>query len=221
MSINDKKTTALALHEPSRDTESLLLERLKNSTTDEDYFRWMLFVVGFYRGINKVEAATELLQGFLKLSKDVERSAHCYLALGQIATDEQHVDIALKYFTMALELAPKKRKVLYVLHNNTGFCLNRLGRFAEGEKYCRMAIDIDWTRASAYRNLGASLAGQKNLTGAAWALAEAIKADNTDHRARVLLEELMTAHPAIVMQCPWIHQALSVDFKATPDVPLM
>ena len=221
MSITDKKTTALALPEPSPDTETLLLERLKNSTTDDDYFRWMLFVVGFYRGINKIEAASDLLQGFLKISKDIEHSAHCYLALGQIATDQQRVDVALKYFTMALELAPTKRKVLYVLHNNIGFCLNRLARFAEGEKYCRMAIDIDWTRASAYRNLGASLEGQKNLVGAAWALTEAIKADSSDNRARLHLEKLVAAHLTIIVQCPWVNEVLTSDAKSAPDVPLM
>lgn len=219
MSTNDKKT--LALPEASPDTETILLERLKNSTTDEDYFRWMLFVVGFYRGINKVDAASELLHGFVKTSKDVEHSAHCYLALGQIATDQQRIDVALKYFTSALELAPKKRKVLYVLHNNIAFCLNRLGRFAEGEKYCRQAIDIDWTRASAYRNLGVSLQGQKDLVGAAWALAEAIKADFTDQRARQILEKLIKAQPALVTQCPWVDDVLSADGKSPPDVPLM
>ena len=45
-------------------------------------------------------------------------------------------------------MAPKKRKVSYVLHNNIGYSLNALGRFAEGEKYCRAAIEMDWVRAS-------------------------------------------------------------------------
>jgi tetratricopeptide (TPR) repeat protein len=221
MSTIEKKTPALALTEPSPDTETLLLERLKNSTTEEDYFRWMLFVVGFYRGINKIEAAMELLQGFLNLSKDMEQSAHCHLALGQIATDEQRLDAALKHFTAALELAPKKRKVLYVLHNNIAFCLNRLGHFEQGEKHCCIAIDIDWTRASAYRNLGASLEGQKNLVGAAWVLTEAMKADTADNRARILLEKLVAANPLIGVQCPWVFQTLNSETKATPDLPLM
>jgi len=221
MSTIEKKTPALALTEPSPDTETLLLERLKNSTTEEDYFRWMLFVVGFYRGINKIEAAMELLQGFLNLSKDMEQSAHCHLALGQIATDEQRLDAALKHFTAALELAPKKRKVLYVLHNNIAFCLNRLGHFEQGEKHCCIAIDIDWTRASAYRNLGASLEGQKNLVGAAWVLTEAMKADTADNRARILLEKLVAANPLIGVQCPWVFQTLNSETKATPDLPLI
>jgi len=218
MTTTDKKTTPIASQELSQDTEQLLLERLKNSSTDDDYFRWMLFVVGFYRGINKIEAATELLQGFITASKNPEQSAHCHLALGQIATDEQRFDTALKHFTSALELAPKKRKVLYVLHNNIGYCFNKLGRFAEGEKHCRTAIDIDWTRASGYRNLGLTLHGQGNIIGAAWALSEAVKTDAADNRARLLLEKLIASNPSIGIQCPWIVQILSSETKVNPEV---
>jgi tetratricopeptide (TPR) repeat protein len=221
MSTTDKKTPALGLPEPSPDTEQLLLERLKSSSTDDDYFRWMLFVVGFYRGINKIEAATELLEAFINASKNMEQSAHCHLALGQIATDEQRLDAALKHFTAALELAPKKRKVLYVLHNNIGYCLNGLGRFVDGEKYCRTAIDLDWTRASSYRNLGVSLQGQGKVLAAAWMLVEAVKADSADSRARLLLEKLIAHTPSIGVQCPWIVETLSSDPKANADVLLV
>ncbi len=222
MSIMEKKTPA-SVESPdvAPDTEKLLLARLESSTTSDDYFRWMLFVVGFYRGINKIEAATQLLEDFIKVSKDVEQSAHCYLALGQIATDEQRYETALEYFTAALELGPKKRKVVYVLHNNLGYCLNSLGQFDEGEKHCRMAIGIDWTRASAYRNLGLSLNGQKDIVGAAWALIEAVKADESDNRARVLLEKRLALHPVLGVQCPWVMTALSSDHHLSPDVPLM
>ena len=221
MSNPDKKTNALALPEPSQDTEGLLLERLKNSKTDEDYFRWMLFVVGFYRGINKVESATHLLESYIQLSKNPEQSAHCHLALGQIATDEKRLDQALEHFMAALGLAPKKRKVGYVLHNNIGYCLNTLGRFAEGEKYCRIAIEMDWARPSGYRNLGISLQGQGDLIGAAWALAEAVKVDATDTRARSLLDKLIATHPRIAIQCPWATESLAAGIRTATELPLM
>lgn len=218
MSTLEKKTIALESAEDNPDIEKLLLARLEDSRSNEDYFRWMLFVVGFYRGINKVEAAAALLAGFIKVSTDPEQSAHCYLALGQIATDEQRHEAALGHFTAALKLAPQKRKVVYVLHNNIAYCLNALGRFTEGEKYCRKAIEVDWTRASGYRNLGLSLAGQKDVLGAAWALVEAVKADDSDHRARTLLEKLRADHPVLAVECPWVMCALSHDHKNL-DVP--
>jgi tetratricopeptide (TPR) repeat protein len=203
------------------DTEALLLARLESSVTSEDYFRWLLFVVGFYRGINKADAAIQLLNDFIKSSKEPEHSAHCYLALGQIATDQQQHQSALEHFSAALEFAPKKRNVLYVLHNNIGFCFNSLGEFKQGERHCREAIAIDWTRASGYRNLGLSLNGQKDLKGAAWALAEAIKVDGSDDRARVLLEKLLALHSMLGIECPWIRSTLDADPSARPDSPMM
>ena len=223
MSITEKKTNLLEVEvsDDTLNTEKLLLSRLESSTTSDDYFRWMLFVVGFYRGINKIDSAMQLLEAYIKVSKNIEQSAHCYLALGQVATDEMRYQTALNHFSAALDLAPQKRKVVYVLHNNIGYCLNSLGRFIDGEKYCRMAIEIDWTRASGYRNLGVSLNGQKNVVGAAWALVEAVKADEADNRARALLEKLLALHPTLLVQCPWVLQNLSSGQSANPDVPLM
>ena len=221
MSNTEKKTNLAELPDNTPDTEKLLLARLESSTTSEDYFRWMLFVVGFYRGIDKITSAVDLLEAYIKVSKDIEQTAHCYLALGQIATDEMRYQAALSYFSAALDLAPQKRKVLYVLHNNIGYCFNSLNHFIEGEKYCRMAIEIDWTRASGYRNLGLSLDGQKNVVGAAWALVEAVKADETDNRARALLEKLLVLHPMLGVQCPWVLQSLTSNQSARPDIALM
>ena len=220
MNPTDKKTTGLALSEQSPDTEAILLERLKNSANSDDYFRWMLFVVGFYRGINNIDAATDLLEGFIKAGKDAEQTAHCYLALGQIATDEQRFEDALKCFTLALERAPKRKKVTYVLHNNIAFCLNSLARYSEGEAHCREAIEVDWTRASAYRNLGVSLQGRGNARAAAWALVEAVRADPADQRARAILHKLVTLVPSLSVECPWAIDALESDSTVDPDLPL-
>lgn len=205
----------------SQDTENLLLERLKNSKSDDDYFRWLLFVVGFYRGINKIEPASSLLNGFLQSSHDVEKKAHCHLALGQIATDEQRFDSALGHFTAALNLHPAKTKVLYVLQNNAAYCLNRLGRFKEGEQYCRRAIEVNWQRASAYRNLGVSLEGQSNFVAAAWAYVEAIRAESADGRAKALLEKLLAEHSDEISNCIWIADALDGEAATPNDARLM
>jgi tetratricopeptide (TPR) repeat protein len=218
VSIIDKKTTLLQLPLPQQQAESLLQERLEDSKTEEDHFRWMLFLVGYYRSISKMEAATALLERFVEKSNNDEQKAHCQLALGQIATDDQRLEAALSHFRAALDFHPKKKRVSYVLHNNIGYCLNMLGRYIEGEKHCRMAIEIKWKRASGYRNLGVSLQGQGHLVGAAWAFFEAIKAEVSDPRAHALLEKLVAEHPAIAIQCPWIAQGLNPHLQTTCDV---
>lgn len=200
---------------PKQETERLLIERLQNSKNEEDYFRWLLFVVAFYRGIEKVESARALLQLFLETSKEPEQKAHCHLALGQIATDEQHIETALNHFTTALRFNPVKAKVGYVLHNNVSYCLNQLGRYRDAEQHCRLAIEMDARRASAYRNLGISLEGQQNTVAAVWALVEAIKLDSSDDRAREVLKRLISEHPFLPIQCPWIEEGFA---PSNPDV---
>lgn len=221
MSTTDKKPEATVVTENDLDTEGLLLQRLNNTTSEEEYFRWMLFVVGFYRGINKISEAIDLLDGYIKSNHNSENKAHCHLALGQIATDERRFAVALEHFNSALALRPEKRKVKYVLHNNIGFCLNQLNRHVEAERYCRAAIDIDWTRASAFRNLGISLKGQGNLIGAAWVLVEAINTDPNDARSRQIVEQLVKTNPGLTMQCPWLNGSLDSENRAAPALPLM
>jgi len=204
---------------PAQDTEKMLLDRLQNSTTEDDQFRWLLFVVGYYRGIQRVDAAKGLLQKFLHESAKPEYKVHCHLALGQIATDEQELETALNHFSAALALKPATKKVEYVLLNNTGYCLNMLGRYGEGEQHCRKALAIDWVRPSAYRNLGVSFHGQGDLLGCAWALVEAAKADASDNRASALLEKLLSSNPSLIVSNPWIMEGLSPSSSNVSEAP--
>ena len=221
MSNVDKKNITPENSSPVQETERLLLERLKNSTTEEDYFRWMLFVVGYYRSLKKTELAIALLEDFLKRqTADGERKAHCQLALGQIATDDQRMEAALAYFQAALDCQPKRRKITYVIYNNIGYCLNRLARYRDAEKHCRMAIQVNWKRASGYRNLGISLQGQGDLMGAAWAFVEAIKSEVSDERSRTLLEQFIADHPGTVVRCPWIVQGLHPEISKLDTSPI-
>jgi tetratricopeptide (TPR) repeat protein len=209
MSTYEKKAPQVEPVVPEQDTENLLLERLKNSQSESDYFRWLLFVVGFYRGIQKVDAATSLLHRFIDSSNSDEQKAHCHLTLGQIATDEQQFEAALKHFKTALEMNPKQKKIAYVLHNNTAYCLNMLHSYAEAELQCRLAIEVNWTRASGYRNLGVSLKGQAKIAEAVWALVEAVKLDVSDERARLLLRKLIEENPDVLVRCPWAIEGLT------------
>lgn len=214
-----KKTKMIELVREDQ-SEQLLLERLEQATTEEDYFRWLLFVVGFYRGVNKLDAAKGLLEQYLQAGDNPQQIAHCYLALGQIETDEQQFDRALAHFTSAMSLEPEKTRILYVLHNNAGYCLNALGRYTEAEWHCRLAIDLDAARASAYRNLGVSLQGTGNILGAAWAFFESVKAETADDRARLLLEQLVTENPGLIVRCPWLADGLCEGLEMPAEMPV-
>jgi tetratricopeptide (TPR) repeat protein len=216
MSDSEKRPLPPGFPTPEHETEKILLERLRASTTEEDYFRWLLFAVGFYRGMQRIESAKALLQLFLNSSTNSAQNAQCHLALGQIATDEQRLEIALSHFAAALELKPDKKKIIYVLLNNMGYCLNGLGRYAEAERYCRQALEVDWLRSSAYRNLGVSLEGQAKVEAAAWALVEATRVDATDERARNLLKKLIGVNSWLVVQCPWTLEALMAPAMSDP-----
>lgn len=217
MSETTKRTLPPGFSVPKQETERLLIERLQNSKNDEDYFRWLLFVVAFYRGIEKVDSARALLQMFLDANPDNDKKAHCHLALGQIATDDQRFETALRHFLTALKLSPSRAKVSYVLHNNTGYCLNQLARHQEAEQHCRLALAIDSLRPSAYRNLGISLQGQGDQKSAAWAFVESAKADSSDQRAYHLLSNLIEKHPDLRIQCPWVDSALNPSNDPLPD----
>src|ERR1044071_1050987 len=215
MSNASKKTMEEGARVKVEDTEMMLLDRLQNATNEEDHFRWLLFVVGYYRGAQRTETAKALLQRFLTETKSSEYKVHCHLGLGQIATDEKDFDTALHHFNGALTLQPAAKKLEYVLLNNAGYCLNMLGRFAEGERHCRKALEVDWLRPSAYRNLGVSLHGNGNVVAAAWALVEAAKADPSDDRARGILQNLLSMNPELVITNPWIMEGLDPSPVAT------
>ena len=211
LAMNDllKKTLTLTDAPQAQDTEKMLLRRLENTANEEEYFRWMLFTVGYYRGIQKIENAKDLLRRFLDVTSKRDFHVQCRLALGQIATDEQDLDMAISHFESALQLRPESKKIEYILHNNLGYCFNMSGRYDEGERHCRSALDLNWTRPSAYRNLGISFHGQGKLASAAWALLEAVKMDCSDDRARTLLQKLASDNPSLAIQCPWLTEGLN------------
>jgi tetratricopeptide (TPR) repeat protein len=203
-----KKAPAPGQVPQAHDTEKMLLQRLESTTNEEEHFRWMLFTVGYYRGIQKVEAAKDLLRRFLGVTSKPDYHVQCQLALGQIATDEQNMDMAISHFGAALNLQPESKKIEYILHNNLGYCFNMMGRYDDGERHCRTALDLNWSRPSAYRNLGVSFHGQGKLASAAWALLEAVKMDASDERARALLKKLASDNPSLAIQCPWLIEGL-------------
>ena len=126
---------------------------------------------------------------------DLEEQAAYFLYLGGAAEQRKDFEAAVIFYQRALALEPMKLEVWYFAHNNLGFSLNQLGRFSDGEKFCRDAIRIDSNRSNGHKNLGLALAGQEHFPAAAHAYIAAINANPADTRSLVLLLKLLRSHP--------------------------
>jgi tetratricopeptide (TPR) repeat protein len=167
----------------------------------------------YHEQAKRSDLAGAVLQLMIQEFDGPENTAVVYYALGRIAQADEKWAVALEQYEKGLLELPKQPDTLYFLRNNAGFCLNALGRFSEGERYCRWSLEINSSRPNAFKNLGISLYGQGNLRGAAWCWLEALNVDPDYLQARKLLNELLIEHPTIQAQCAWIQQQLQ--FKKT------
>lgn len=129
-----------------------------------------------------------------------ETKAYCLLSIGQKMEGHEDYAGALDSYLAALRMEPVQEGVRYLLFNNTGYCLNRLGRHAEAEGYCRRAIETDPHRQNAYKNLGVTLQGTGRYPEAVASYVTAAESCPADNRALELLEALFRLHPAIQEQ---------------------
>jgi len=190
---------ALALPEgipaTHKEEERKLLARLRQQLTDAE-FRDSLYELGcFYNRVARNDLAVQVMKILMTYCNDPEEQAFCYMSLGQISEQEGQYALAIRYYAAGLKLRARAKLLAYLLHNNMGSCLNSEKRYSEGEKFCRAAIQIDSERSAAFKNLGISLQGQGDVVGAAWAYAEASRADPSDARAVRLLRTLVAGHP--------------------------
>ena len=171
-------------------------------------------VVRFYRVVEKNELASALILHMLEIDDSADNTAHCYLTLGQIAEFRGQYDAAIDCYARGLTFRTLDKIDKYLLHNNTGYCLNVQEKYRAAESYCRLAIEIDSTRANAFKNLGLSLVGQNDLVGAAWAWIEGTQADARDARSFHLLAKLIADYPEMPFRLPGILNGVEVCRKA-------
>jgi tetratricopeptide (TPR) repeat protein len=147
-------------------------------------------------------AAREYFEKASRSAATDAAKAYCLLGAGQVSEQLQDYAGAVERYARALRTHPKDGDMSYLLHNNTGYCLNQLGRHREAEKACRTAIRIDPRRHNAHKNLGVALErlGRHAEAAASWLTA----AENCpeDPRALRLLEELVLSHPDVLDQVP-------------------
>jgi tetratricopeptide (TPR) repeat protein len=123
--------------------------------------------------------------------------AYCLLSIGQLQERQEDYVSAIDWYRKAFRLPPGADSTWYLLHNNLGYCLNRLGLHLEAEQMCRKALAIDPARHNAHKNLGIALEGQGCCAQAAREYLAAVKLCPEDPRSLRLLRRLAAAHPEI------------------------
>lgn len=177
------------------EAERILLRRLEEERADPTKALWQL--AQFYKMDRQHDRALERLRELIPLLSDPEDKANCVFTMGQAMEQVHDYPAAVRYYKEAENLEPTRTFTWYFINNNLGFCLNTLEQFAEGEVYCRRALEIDPQRPNAHKNLGIALAGRGQYREAAECFVRATQANAADPRAFHLLEELVTEHPEL------------------------
>ncbi len=180
--------------------ENQLFESIRRKESELCDALWLLGWL--YTQTGRQPEALQVAKRILALARGPEMKAWCCLAMGQVMEQMADYPAAITYYSEAFSLEPAHTETWYFINNNLGFCLNTLGRYREGEVYCRNAISIDPGRSNAFKNLGISREGQGDYVQAADAYMAAIRANACDPRALQHLEELYRRFPESMLQIP-------------------
>ena len=153
-----------------------------------------------YAGVGRHDLAIARLREVFAMPLELEFKAACAVAMGCHAEEAGDFLGAVSYYQETLSLKPTNPETIYFANNNLGYSLNQLGRFVEGEAFCRGAIPILPERSNAHKNLGLALAGQGRWRDAAACYVEATRVRPTDPRSSVLLEELLRDHTELAAE---------------------
>jgi tetratricopeptide (TPR) repeat protein len=175
--------------------ERVLKEQLDQADKNPRDVLWQL--ARLYNATKRHDQAVQCLRRILASESDLEVKASCVLALGQTMEQCNDFPAAIRFYREAMALEPSRNDVWYFIHNNLGFCYNQVGRFDEGERCCRSAIQINPCRPNGHKNLGIALAAQGNYREAALSYITATLNYAGDARSFKLLQELIKEHPEL------------------------
>jgi tetratricopeptide (TPR) repeat protein len=177
------------------ETEEVLLNNLRLARGDPREAMWQL--ARFYSHSRQHEKALDYLRQVLARQPDTDHQAATVLAMGQTMEQVGDYESAVRYYREAFAFEPVHTRTWYFINNNLGFSLNELGKFGEGEPFCRAAIGIDPQRPNGFKNLGIACRGQGRYAEAADCFVMATRVDASDGRSLKLLEELLEQHPEL------------------------
>lgn len=206
--------------------ERAILERLEKDSSSRKQSLRDLAVL--YSGTGRKEEALDCLRKLAVLADGPEERARCYLVMGGEREQVRDFEGAVDFYSAAFELKPENTQVWYWINNNLGYSLVQLGRCQEAEPYLQRGIEIDPTRANAYKNLGLALLGQDRHKAAADYFVTATQTNASDPRSLRHLEELVAAHPEVLAEVPDMNEkietcraAVQLAAAAQPDIPAL
>jgi tetratricopeptide (TPR) repeat protein len=184
------------------DAERMYEEARKVMQTPADVIGLMFDLGRECAGKRKHAGAQAYFRKVLELSDSDDIRGRCLLAMGQIKEQQEDYAAAAEWYGRAFTMQPGSGEVWYFLHNNLGYCLNRLGRHAEALEKCAGAVSIDPTRHNAHKNLGVALEGLARFGEAALSYLAAAELCPGDGRALHLLTLLVASHPEVAAERP-------------------
>jgi tetratricopeptide (TPR) repeat protein len=190
-----------------QEAEVLTLKKLEECGGKDITRLWSLHKI--YKAMERYTEACKCLDRILALTKDLEEHARCFLAMGCVMERMQDYESAIAYYQQALKMEPCDKDTTYFGNNNLGFSLNQLGRYADAIPYLRTAINIEACASYAHKNLALSYMGLGNFALAARGFIVATHANATDARSVAHLEELLQAHPELLVDDPDLEEELT------------
>lgn len=165
-------------------------------------------LVVFYNQTGRKEQSIALLSYLTDKAEDPGEKGFLYFTTGQYMEQISDFEKAVDYYQKAFALEPSNQRIWYFIHNNLGYSLNRLGRYDEGERFCRIATKINPRIHNAYKNLGIALEGQGRDLEAAKNYIEATKANAADDRPLHHLEDLCKRNPQLLQEQAELREGL-------------
>jgi tetratricopeptide (TPR) repeat protein len=167
---------------------------------------WSLAVL--YSETQRLDESAGCIRNVIELTDDLEIHGSCHLALGQLEERRGDYEAAAKRYREALSMEPCANGTWYFIHNNLGFSLNQVGDPRAAIPFLEEAIQIDPARPNAYKNLALSHEALGDVERAAELFVAATQADASDARSLAHLEDLVEAHPALLVDAPTLSDAL-------------
>lgn len=173
--------------------EASLLQELTDGTRERRLILWDL--VDFYIKNKRCDSALSYLDELMAHYTNPGGKAFLLMRRGFEMETVEDFESAFLCYQKVFAVDTNDLHNQYFMNNNSGYCLNMLGRFKEAELFCRNAIKIEPSLFhNAYKNLGLSLQGQGHYEEAAECYVKATQLCPRDQRALKHLEDLVQAH---------------------------